>query len=284
MNQLLVAGASGKLGSLVVEHLLDTLNVPADQIIAITRTPEALSPFADRGVEVRNSEQGTGAFKGAERALLISSASFNRVADHKEAIKAAVEAGVRHLIYTSIPNPVYDNLAIVRDHAETERAIAESALPGWTVLRNNWYFENLDWTIPQAVESGQWTSPHGAGKTAYVSRSDLALAAAAVLANGGDGKATYTLTGPKAYTDEELAAIVSRAYGKPITFVPITVEQSKAGWEQAGLPAPAVALLSSASVHTLNGGLATVTSDIETLTGRTPQAFEDWLANKAAAA
>lgn len=289
MSKLLVAGASGKLGKLVLEHLLDTLDTPATDIIAVTRTPEALSSFAERGVEIRKSGAAdaaslSSAFKGAERVLLISSSSANRGADHKAAIEAAVAVGVHHLVYTSIPNPVYDNLMIIRDHAGTERAIADSALPGWTVLRNNWYFENLDWTIPQAVESGQWMSPNGDGKIAHISRSDLALAAAVALAKGDNGKSTYTLTGGKAYTDQDLVAAVSKAYGKPIALVPITIEQAKTGMAQSGLPDPMVNLMASSFVHTLNGGLANVTGDLEALTGKTPQTIEAWLAEKASAA
>ncbi|WP_332694043.1 NAD(P)H-binding protein [Devosia sp.] len=287
MAKLLVAGASGKLGRLVVDHLLNTNGVSAKQIIATTRTPESLSDFAARGVDVRHGDQSSAAslskaFEGAERLLLISSGGFDRRADHRRAIDEAVRAGIRHIIYTSIPNPVYDNLAIVSDHANTERALAESGVQGWTVLRNNWYFENLDQTIPQAVQSGQWFSGSGNGKIAHISRSDLALAAAQVLANGDNEKSTFTLTGAKAYSAADLAAAVDRAFEKPITLVPTTREASEVSMVQIGLPAPLVALMLSSDIHISNGGLANVTSDFEAVTGRKPQSFESWLTEKAA--
>lgn len=288
-SKLLVTGAGGNLGKLVVGHLLDTLKIAPDRIIATTRHPAQLGDFAARGVDVRAAdfskpETLPAAFAGADRLLLISTASVGtRLPEHKAAIDAAVAAGVQHVLYTSIPNPVSPELLIVHDHAETEKLLASSALKGWTALRNNWYFENLNHTIPQLLQTGQWFSASNGGRIAYISRSDLALAAAAALANGGDGKQAYTLGGETAYTIAELADIVGRTFGKTITEVPLTREQLEAGMVGAGLPEGFAKVLGSAEVHIANGRLGDVTGDVKALTGTTPQTFESWLAaNKSA--
>lgn len=282
---LLVTGASGHLGQRVLHHLLDTLNIAPDRIIATSRNTQGLAAFAARGVTTRVADFSDAAalpaaFAGADRLLLISTTSFeDRFTQHKSAISAAIEAGVKHVIYTSIPNPADPTLAIVRDHAATEVALAASSLPGWTVLRNNWYFENLNWTIPSMLKSGKWFTASGDGRIAYVSRDDLAYAAAAALANGGDAKSTLTLSGAKAYTTAELAELISAASGKPLAAVQISPADLERGMVGSGMPAPMAAVMTSAEINIAAGRLADVTGDVKALTGVEPLSFEDWLAS-----
>lgn len=286
--KLLVTGASGQLGTLVVHHLLDSLKVAPDRIIATTRTPEALAEVAARGVEVRAVDFDDAAsletgFAGAERLLLISTNSFERGAHQAAALAAAEKAGVRHVIYTSLPNPVDPSLAIVRDHAATEEALADSGLPGWTVLRNNWYFENLLWTIPDLLKSGKWFTATGGGATAYISRDDLARAAATVLAGDSQGKATLTLGGAQAFTVAELADLIGTTFGKTIEVVSVSAEDLAKGAVAHGVPAPLAAILASGDLNVAAGRHAAITGEYKALTGRDPRALQDWLgANKAA--
>lgn len=280
--KLLVTGASGHLGRLVVGHLLDTLNISPDRLIATSRTPDALAEFAARGVDVRAAdfdrpEMLARSFAGADRLLLVSTVSDNRTPQHRAAIDAARKAGVSHVLYTSIPSPLDPSLAIVRDHAATEQALADSDLRGWTVLRNNWYFENLDWTIPDLLKSGRWVTANGDGRMAYISRVDLALAAAAALANGGDGKRIYTLGGDTAYTTAELAELMGKTFGKSIAAVNVPAEEIENGMIAHGVPELLARIVASSQVLNARGGLADVTGDFRELTGRAPKPLEAWL-------
>ena len=151
-DTLLVTGAAGHLGQRVLHHLVDTLRVPGNRIIATTRKPESLSAWAVKGVVVRtadfeNTASLTDAFRGAGRLLLISTDAIDRpgrrLAQHKNAIDAAVQAGVSHVVYTSMPEPEGSPVVFAPDHAGTEAALAASTLPGWTVLRNHWYFQRV---------------------------------------------------------------------------------------------------------------------------------------------
>jgi NAD(P)H dehydrogenase (quinone) len=282
-DNLLITGASGHLGQRVLHHLLTTLGVPASRIIATTRRPESLSAWAARGVTVRASnfdDQASleAAFQGASRVLLISTDTIGRrVAQHQAAIDAAVKAGVDHVVYTSMPTPETSLVLFAPDHAGTEAALAASALAGWTVLRNNWYFENLFMSMPSTLASGKWFTATNGGRAAEIARDDIARAAAAALASTDRRKVTYTLSGAKARTVAETAALISQAVGKPIEVIPVTVDQLTQGMIAHGLPEPVARLIASFDANTAAGQLADVTSDFKTLTGVDPQSLEAWL-------
>ncbi|NYF22246.1 NAD(P)H dehydrogenase (quinone) [Xanthomonas sp. JAI131] len=290
-DSLLVTGAGGQFGQRVLAHLLDTLQLPPTRIVAVTRRPEILSAWAERGIEVRQGDFDApssldAAFHGVARLLLISTDAIDRpghrLAQHQAAIAAAARAGVRHLVYTSCVEPHDSPLLIAQDHAGTEDAIAASALPGWTVLRNHWYFENLFMSLPSVLASGHWYSAAGDGRIAHIARDDLASAAAVALAGGGEARRTLTLSGARAYSTAEIAALVAQTLGRPIQVVPVPVEGLVQGMVGAGLPEPLARVLASFDSNTAAGRVATVTGDYQALTGQAPQPFEQWLqANRA---
>jgi NAD(P)H dehydrogenase (quinone) len=291
-DTLLVTGASGHLGQLVIAHLIDTLNIPANKIIATTRNPEKLAALAAKGVSVRPADFDdiaslTSAFAGAQRLLLISTDALDRpghrLAQHKNAISAATQAGVKHVVYTSMPLPENSPLLLAPDHLGTEQTLAASPM-SWTILRDCWYMENLFMYLPSALASGQWYSAAGDGKVAYISRADCARAAAVALASTDTGKSTYTLTGTEAFSTEEVAKKVGALLGKPIAVVNVPIEGLIQGMVAAtGMPEPVAAIFASFDTNTKAGRVAIVTDDVRKLTGAAPQKLDDWLAfNKAA--
>ena len=293
-NSILVTGASGHFGQLVLKHLTETLSVPASRIVAASRNPAKLADWAAKGVVTRAldfEQPGTfaAAFDGVDRALLVSTDALDRpgrrLEQHTNAIKGLEAAGVGHVIYTSAPNPAGAPLLIAPDHEGTEKALAGSGLGGWTVLRNHWYLENLFMSLPAAIASGKWYAADGGLGSADIARSDLALAAATVLAGTEVGKNTYTLSGATSLTKAAIATAVSAAIGKPIDVVQIPLEDLVQGLVQAGLPDPLARVFASFDTNTKAGRVANVTGDFERITGRQPQSFKDWLeANKAALA
>ena len=292
MTKLLVTGASGHFGQRVLHHLLTTLKVPANHIIATSRKPDALSSWAAQGVTVRACDfedpaSLTAAFQGAERLLLISTDAIDRpgrrLAQHKAAVEAAAKAGVQHLVYTSMPKPESSPILFAPDHAGTEAAIAASGLPGWTVLRNNWYYENLFASLPSALGSGHWYSAAGDGRIANIGRDDLAHAAAAALARDFAGKATLTLSGAKAYTTAEIAALVSESTGKPIQVIPVPLEGLVQGMIGAGLPEPIARTYASFDANTAGRRRRRRHRRSQRPDRNNPLPFEEWLAaNKSA--
>jgi NAD(P)H dehydrogenase (quinone) len=289
---LLVTGASGHFGRRVIDYLLNTLDVAPERVVATTRKPENLADLSERGVEVRaadfdDADTLTAAFSGTDRALLISTDVLDRpghrLAQHRAAVTAAQAAGLQHVVYTSMPKPENSPLLFAPDHAGTEQALEQSALPGWTVLRNHWYFENLFMSMPGVLASGQWFSAAGNGRIAHIARDDLARAAATTLASGGDGKNVYTLSGARAFTTEEIAQHVSAATGTPIQVVHVPLDALVQGMVEAGLPEPMARIFASFDSNTAAGGVAEVTNDYQRITGREPLAFDAWRQANAAA-
>ena len=279
-----VTGASGQLGRLVINALQTEQGVPADQIIALTRHPDSLKELADQGVQVRQADFDDpatlgSAFNGVNRLLLVSTDELaeagKRLAQHKRAVSAAEQAGVRHILYTSMPKPEGSAITFAGDHLGTEQFIAASAM-SWTILRNNWYFENLLMETGHILESGQWFTAAGDGRVANIARADLAAAAAVALAKNDYSNRTYTLTGKEALTTAQMATLLSDVSGRSIGVVPITDEQKIAGLEQAGLPPVLAKAFASFDTNTRQGGVAEVTDDFKQLTGRDPMALKDW--------
>lgn len=292
---LLVTGASGQLGHGVIHHLLDTLKVAPTQVIATTRDPASLADLAARGVTVRAADFNdkaslTSAFEGADRVLIISTGDLDlksgkRLKQHETAVAAAKEAGVSHLLYTSMPNPEpVSPVLFAGDHYGTEQAIKESGIP-YTIFRNGWYQENLFMSLPHAIASGHWYTSAADGRIAHGARDDMAAAIAAGLASGSRESKTYTLTGPQAYTVAEIAALVTEVTGKPLEVVQLPDEALTEGVKAAGVPEDFARIIVSFDANTRSGRIGMVTDAIEELSGRKPQSLEQFLeANKTALA
>jgi len=268
-----ITAASGNLGRLVLDDLLDR-GVPAAEIRAVVRDQAKLADYAERGVEVvrgdyTDQEGLVTALKGADRLLLISSNGDNseRVQHHLNAIAAAKQAGVQHLVYTSIPHAENNAIAFSFVHKDTEAAIRESGIP-FTFVRNNWYFENATAALGAALEHGAIIGASGEGKIGYATRADYAAAAAVVLTGEGHEGKVYELTGDVAITQTELAAEVSAQSGKPVVFAPLSEQEYAKALEGFGLPAELAAALAQADVAISQGALAETTDTLATLIGR----------------
>ena len=274
---IVITGASGQLRRLTAELVLD--RVPASEVILTTRRPEALSDLAERGARVRQAdfdrpETLAEAFAGGEILLLISADDLGRrAAQHRAAIEAAREAGVRHVAYTSYLNPVEENPAVITpSHRDTEKALRESGLT-WSALRNSFYAEYQVPAGAQAVATGQLVHNSGDGRIAYVSREDCAAAAAAVLTTDGHENKTYDITGPEALSQDKLAALLSEVSGRPVEAVAIDDEVFVQGLTAAGVPEPAAREIASYGRAIREGYLDEASRGVEDLTGRPPRSL-----------
>lgn len=287
-SRLLVTGASGQLGRRVVEFLLDA---GATNVTAASRDPGKLAELAARGartVKADFDDPATleAAFAGIDRLLIISTDALGtpgqRQRQHRAAVDAAAKAGVKQIIYTSMPNPEPGSLIpFAPDHYETEQAIEKSGVP-FTILRVNWYAEAVFLWLPQALKSGQWFSSAGAGRVGYIARDDVARAAAAALASGiAEGR--LDITGPAALSTAELAAIANEVFGAAITVVPVSDEDLARGLAGAGLPAPLVELLVAMDANTRAGGVDIATDAVERLTGQPARSLHAFLVENATA-
>lgn len=286
---ILVTGAAGQLGQLVVHHLIESYKVAPASIIAATRSPEKLAGLAAKGVVIRKADFDDAAsleaaFAGVDRLLIISTDALDtpgkRLTQHKAAVAAAVKAKVKQITYTSMPAPDNSLVTFAPDHLGTENAIKESGIP-YAIVRDAWYHDNYLHGMPHNLQTGKWFTSAGDGKISTISRDDCALAIASVLAAGTTG--TYTLTGKQSLTSKEIAAIVTEATGKPLDVVDVTDEQLGKGIRGAGLPGFVADMLVSADATIRAGKFDIVTDDFAKLTGKQPQSLgEYFVANKAA--
>jgi len=291
MSKILVSGASGHLGQAIIRHLLETYDVPAANIVAASRDTAKLASLAAKGVETRaadfdDASSLDSAFQGIDTLLIISTDALavpgQRLKQHKTAVAAAAKAGVKHLAYTSMPNPDKSLVTFAPDHLGTEEAVKASGLP-YTIIRNAWYLDNYLHGMPHNLAGGQWFTAIGNGKVSNISRDDCARAAAAALAKGKAENKTYTLTGPELLDADQIAALVSEATGKPLKAVKVSPEDLQKGIEGAGLPGFVAAMLASADANIAAGNFEILTDDYETLTGKKPEsAAEFFKANRAA--
>jgi len=290
-DTLLVTGASGQLGRLVLDALLASGKVAPESIVATTRDAAKLADYAQKGVTVRTADFDDpasldAAFAGAGKVLILSTDALDkpgrRLAQHKAAVAAAKKAGAKHILYTSMPQPDDSRVTFAPDHLGTEEAIKATGIP-YTILRDGWYAENLFMSLPHALQTGSWYTASGNGSLAHITRADTAAAIAGALLSAGNESRTYTLTGTKSHTADEIAAIVSAATGKPLKVVHVTDAQLAEGLKAAGLPEGFIPTVVSFDTNTREGKIAMVTDDAEKLSGRKPTSFEDFVAASKAA-
>ncbi len=290
-DTVLVTGASGQLGRLVLDKLIASGKVAPANLIATTRDVSKLEAYAAKGVTVRVADFDDeasldAAFAGAGKVLIISTDALDkpgrRLAQHKAAVAAAQKAGAKHILYTSMPQPEDSLVTFAPDHLGTEQAIEATGTP-YTILRDGWYAENLFMSLPHALQTGSWYTATGEGKIAHITRDDTAAALAGAVLKAGDESRTYTLTGAKTHTADEIAAIVSAATGKPLAVVHVTDAQLAEGLKGAGLPEGFIPTIVSFDANTREGKIAMVTGDAQALSDRTPTSFEDFVAASKAA-
>jgi NAD(P)H dehydrogenase (quinone) len=255
---IVVTGASGQLGRLVIEELLKTQ--AASSIVAAVRNPAKVADLAARGVVVRQADYSqpstlASAFAGAEKLLLISSSEVGqRAAQHRAAIDAARQAGVKLLAYTSVLHADRSQLGLAVEHRETEAMLGASGIP-YVLLRNGWYTENYTAAIGAALTHGVVLGSAGDGRIASATRADYAAAAAAVLTRDSEAGRVYELAGDTSYTLAEFAAEVARQTGKTITYQNLPELEYRQVLVGAGLPEGLAALLADSDAAAAQGAL-----------------------------
>ncbi|MEV5646258.1 SDR family oxidoreductase [Streptomyces flaveolus] len=260
-----VTGASGRLGGRIARRLADAgialtllARTPAraPQLPGATAVP---GDYADHDAVLRG-------LRSTDRVLMVSASETpDRLQQHRTFIDAAARAGVAHLVYISFYGAAPDaTFTLARDHWHTEQHIRASGLP-FTFLRDNLY---ADFMPALVGEDGVIRGPADDGRAAVVAQDDIADAAVAVLREPTPHAGhAYELTGPEALTMTEVAATISTVTGRPVSYVPETVEDAYASRESHGVPRWQLDAWVSTYTAIADGSLATVTTAIDDLTG-----------------
>ena len=264
-----VTGATGALGRLAVEALLD--RVPADQVRATGRRVETLDDLAVRGVDVRRADYDdpaslAAAFEGATRVLFVSGSEVGRrLEQHRAVVEALAAADVELVAYTSILHAQTSELLLATEHAATERMLAEAGVPH-VLLRNGWYVENFLANVAADLEHGV-VGASGDGRFDAATRADYAEAAAVALAGGAVPGDVLELGAP-GFTRAELAAAFSRAAGRAVTATDLSASGFTEALLGAGLPAELAAVLADSDHGAAAGWLTVPGDDLARLLGR----------------
>ena len=269
---IVVTGATGHLGRLVVENLL-ARGVPAADVVATGRDTARIADLAGRGVTVRHADFDDPAtlkeaFAGAGRLLLVSASEVGRrIPQHRNAVDAAREAGVELLAYTSAPKADRTALKLAAEHRATEEYIRAAGVP-FVFLRNCWYLEVYTAQIPAQLEQGAVTGAAGDGRFSPAARADYAEAAAAVLAGGEHAGQVYELGGDTAITLADYAAELSRQAGREVAYRDLPVDAYARMLEGFGLPAPVAEVIADADAGIARGDLLSDDGTLRRLIGR----------------
>jgi len=282
---IIVTGATGSLGRLIVQNLIE--RVPASTVGVSVRNPGKAADLEARGVRVRHGDFAeptslAHAFEGATQVLIVSSNARayggDAIAQHRAAISAARTAGARRIVYTSHMGASASSLfSPMLDHAATEDLLRASEV-AWTSLRNGFYASSGVMLLGDAMKSGAVEAPSD-GKVVWTAHADLAEAAARILADEGcfDGP-TPPLTASEALDLADLARLASECYGRPIRREVVAEDVHRAKMAARGVP-PAVVEI-SLGLHRASraGEFCAVDPTLERLLGRRPTTMRDVIA------
>lgn len=280
--KIVISGASGQLGRLAAQQLMGQL--PPQEVILVSRSPDSLSEFAAIGADVRFGDFDhpaslAEAFAGADRLLLISTTDIGRrLEQHRAALGAAERAGIQHVVYTSSTKPVPGHPVglAVDENRGTEEMLQGGNVP-FTVLRNAAYAELQVPLGAVAVRYGKLVSNAGEGRVAPISRSDCAAAAAAVVTSPGHEGKTCEITGPEALTQADIARLLTDVTGRAVKLVPMGDRRLSWGLARLGTPKPVARAIVDLGIATREGYFDVVDPAFEQITGRRPRTVRDVL-------
>jgi uncharacterized protein YbjT (DUF2867 family) len=279
--QLLITGATGDVGSRVVECLLAQGFRPR---VFVRDAAKAWLRFGDR-VDIftgdladRSSLQA--ALEGADSLFLLNSGPRIPVLD-AIAAEAAKAAGAGHIVKLSSID-VEQNLAIGVWHEKGETAIRSSGIP-CTFVRPTGFMSNLLAWAPSIRKEGVIRSSAADGRRAFIHSADIAAVVTAALTTRSYQGESLAITGPEALTFAQAAAKIGAATGKPVGFQSIPDEEAGRRFAATGASVEEVEAHIALWRGIREGRLGMVTRTVERVLGREPIGLDQWAQENAAA-
>jgi NAD(P)H dehydrogenase (quinone) len=290
MSKIFITGATGQLGKATIGFLLQK-GIAANEISALARDEGKAAALKSKGINVKignydDVDSLRSAMQGMETMLLISSSEMtkSRAVQHINAIKAAKENGVKHIIYTGFmrthEDPESPLWFIAEDHVETEKYLKESGIT-YTLFDNGFYLDMLmDYVGEQVLESKTIFVPAGEGKINFVLRNEVAEALANVLTTNGHENKTYTIGNEQPISFREIANYISELTGVAINYVSPEPEVYQQTLMQHGVPEDYARMFTAFAVAFAADTMNISTTDLTQLLGRKPTTVKEYLSSK----
>lgn len=281
-SKILITGASGTVGSLVVRELSRrgiAVRAAIHTNAHAGRVREANAEIFE--MDFARKESIERALSGIEKAYLLTPFVPDQPELAKNFIDAAKMAGVKHIVRQSAMGADVGAITVARQHREIEEYLKYSGIPA-TVLRPNFFMQNfINYFGGPIRAEGKIYLPLGDGKASYIDARDIATVAAIALTGEGHEGRAYNLTGPRALSVYDVADILSKAGNRKMKYVDIPEDAAREGMLKAKMDEWTVNALMELHMINKKGYASAVTNTIEALTGKPPITFEKFAADHA---
>jgi uncharacterized protein YbjT (DUF2867 family) len=278
---ILVTGSTGNNGT----EIIRCLRARGESVRALVLDPAKqagkVAAMKAMGVEIATgdlsrAESLQDALQGVRAALLLSPVHPNQVAMQSNFIRMAKAAKVSYLVKFSALGAAKDSpVPLSQWHWQSEQELEHSGMQ-WTHLRPTDLMRyNTRLLLPTVLREGAIYDSLGDARISMVDEEDVAEIAALCLTQGGHEGKRYTLTGPEPLSFYDIANHLSRAFGKPVTYHPISPEQAAQAMKAGGLPEPAIELVTALRAWERENYASGVTDTVEALLGRAPHRYAD---------
>jgi uncharacterized protein YbjT (DUF2867 family) len=271
---ILITGASGTVGKEVLKQIAASGAKVRAAFQSASKAATAPSGVEIATVDYNQPETLRAALQGVEKVFLVGPPTSDLVALERKAVDAIRRAGGARIVKLSAMG---GRAAIFPgQHAQSEDYIKSVGVP-YTFLRPNGFMQNLvNYNAPTITTQDAFYGCQGEGKVSHIDLRDVAAVAVKALTEDRHKGKTYTLTGPRALTNQELAQILSDDLGREIRYVDLTAEQFKQALVGAGVPEWSADALVDLQKLYRSGGASAVTNDVEQVLGRKPLGFEQF--------
>ena len=245
---------------LVREPLSNSRSLAIEQVVCDFNDAESLAP----------------AFAGVDKFFCVTPLAENMVQLGRNAIEAAKQAGVRHIVRSSAMGADENAITIGRWHRQIEKTLESSGI-AYTILQPNAFFQNVLLSADSIKQGGAFYQPQGDGKVSHIDARDIAAVAVAALTEAGHEGKKYVLTGPEALSNHDIAKKFSNALHKEIRYVDVSKQQAEDSMRNMGMPQWMIQIYSELFEICKAGYVSTITSDVKEVLKKEPRSFDQFV-------